>query len=141
MAILQVGAGGVGWVLAHKLAQNNDVFGDIVLASRTVAKANRIIESIHHKKSAKLAERTIAARELNADDIPLTHTVLAQLLGVRRAGVTECLERFERAGLIDNRRGQIRICKPPSSKGCESTMVRGRVIFFPSVLPITLSRC
>jgi carboxynorspermidine synthase len=25
MAVLQIGAGGVGWVVAHKAAQNNDV--------------------------------------------------------------------------------------------------------------------
>lgn len=70
MSILQIGAGGVGWVLAHKLAQNNDVFGDIVLASRTVAKANRIIESIRRKNSPRVSGRSITARELNADDIP-----------------------------------------------------------------------
>jgi carboxynorspermidine synthase len=70
MSVLQVGAGGVGWVLAHKLAQNNDVFGDIVLASRTVAKAHRIIESIHRKKSAKAAERSITARAVNVEDVP-----------------------------------------------------------------------
>jgi carboxynorspermidine synthase len=69
MAILQVGAGGVGWVLAHKLAQNNDVFGDIVLASRTVAKANRIIDSIRRKNSPKTKDRSITACELNADDV------------------------------------------------------------------------
>jgi carboxynorspermidine synthase len=70
MAILQVGAGGVGWVLAHKLAQNNDVFGDIVLVSRRVAKANRIIESIHRKNSPRVPGCPITARELNADDVP-----------------------------------------------------------------------
>ena len=41
MAILQVGAGGVGWVVAHKLAQNNDVFGPITLASRSLGKCKR----------------------------------------------------------------------------------------------------
>jgi carboxynorspermidine synthase len=70
MAILQVGAGGVGWVLAHKLAQNNDVFGDIVLASRTVAKAERIIESIRRKGSAKAADAAIVPRGVDADDVP-----------------------------------------------------------------------
>ena len=37
MAILQIGAGGVGWVVAHKAAQNNEVLGDITIASRTIA--------------------------------------------------------------------------------------------------------
>src|SRR6516225_8240455 len=69
MAVLQVGAGGVGWVLAHKLAQNNDVFGDIVLASRTAAKADRIVESIHRKNCLRVRDRTITTREVNADDV------------------------------------------------------------------------
>jgi carboxynorspermidine synthase len=45
MAVLQIGAGGVGWVTAHKLAQRNDVFGDIAIASRTRARGQRILES------------------------------------------------------------------------------------------------
>ena len=32
MSILQIGAGGVGWVVAHKAAQNNDVLGDITFS-------------------------------------------------------------------------------------------------------------
>jgi Mn-dependent DtxR family transcriptional regulator len=51
---------------------------------------------------------------LNADDVPLTHDVLAQLLGVRRAGVTECLEHFESEGLIAAKRGLITIRDPRS---------------------------
>lgn len=41
MAILQIGAGGVGWVVAHKAAQNNEVLGDITIASRTIAKCEK----------------------------------------------------------------------------------------------------
>lgn len=33
--VLIIGAGGVGTVVAHKIAQNPDVFTEIVLASRT----------------------------------------------------------------------------------------------------------
>ena len=36
--VLIIGAGGVGTVVAHKIAQNPDVFTEIVLASRTQAK-------------------------------------------------------------------------------------------------------
>ena len=43
MAILQIGAGGVGWVVAHKAAQNNDVLGDITIASRTVGKCENCL--------------------------------------------------------------------------------------------------
>ena len=42
MAVLQIGAGGVGWVVAHKAAQNNDVLGDITIASRTIGKCEKL---------------------------------------------------------------------------------------------------
>ncbi|WP_050991140.1 MULTISPECIES: helix-turn-helix domain-containing protein [Bradyrhizobium] len=48
---------------------------------------------------------------LNTDEIPLTHSVLAQLLGVRRASVTDCLDLLESEGLIRTKRGQISICR------------------------------
>ena len=64
-----------------------------------------------HDLKHRLARWLLVARAcLNADDIPLTHTVLAQLLGVRRASVTECLEHLEGQGLINNKRGHITIC-------------------------------
>lgn len=37
--VLIIGAGGVGTVVAHKVAQNPDVFTEIVLASRTKSNA------------------------------------------------------------------------------------------------------
>ncbi len=51
MAILQIGAGGVGWVVAHKAAQNNKILGDITIASRTVSKCEKIIASIDKKNN------------------------------------------------------------------------------------------
>ena len=41
--VLIIGAGGVAQVTAHKCAQNNDVLGDIHIASRTLAKCEAII--------------------------------------------------------------------------------------------------
>ncbi|WP_196219013.1 saccharopine dehydrogenase NADP-binding domain-containing protein, partial [Brucella melitensis] len=43
--VLIIGAGGVAQVVAHKCAQNSDVLGDIHIASRTVEKCRRIIDS------------------------------------------------------------------------------------------------
>lgn len=66
-----------------------------------------------HNMKDRLARWLLFARSrLDADDIPLTHGVLAQLLGVRRASVTECLEQFEGQGMISSKRGQITICNP-----------------------------
>jgi saccharopine dehydrogenase (NAD+, L-lysine-forming) len=44
--VLIIGAGGVGRVVAHKVAQNRDVFEKIILASRTKAKCDLIASEI-----------------------------------------------------------------------------------------------
>ena len=35
--VLIIGAGGVAHVAAHKVAQNNDILGDLCIASRTLS--------------------------------------------------------------------------------------------------------
>ncbi len=56
--VLIVGAGGVGGVVTHKCAQAADVFTDICLASRTLAKCDAI---------ARQLKRPIRTAVLNAD--------------------------------------------------------------------------
>jgi CRP-like cAMP-binding protein len=46
---------------------------------------------------------------VGSDEIPLTQEFLAQMLGVRRASVTEAAQILQRAGLISYRRGSLRI--------------------------------
>ncbi len=69
MSILQIGAGGVGWVVAHKAAQNNDALGDITIASRSIGKCEKIIESIKGKQNLKDSTKKLEARAVNADDV------------------------------------------------------------------------
>ncbi|STP10197.1 putative saccharopine dehydrogenase [Helicobacter cinaedi] len=47
--VLQIGAGGVGGVVAHKMAMNRESFTRIVLASRTLDKCRAIADSIREK--------------------------------------------------------------------------------------------
>lgn len=70
--VLIIGAGGVAHVAAHKAAMNNDVLGDICLASRTIAKCTAIIDSIRSKGHLKDPTRRLEARALDALDIPAT---------------------------------------------------------------------
>jgi saccharopine dehydrogenase-like NADP-dependent oxidoreductase len=65
--VLIIGAGGVAQVVAHKCAQNNDVLGDIHIASRTLAKCEAIIASVHEKGSLK-QPGTLQAHAVNARD-------------------------------------------------------------------------
>ena len=67
--VLIVGAGGVAHVAAHKCAQNNDVLGDICIASRTQSKCDAIIESIKRKNNIKDKSKKLSTRQLNASDI------------------------------------------------------------------------
>ena len=68
--VLIIGAGGVAHVAAHKCAQNNDILGDICIASRTEAKCDAIIESVNRKKSLKNKKNRIYSRQLDALNIP-----------------------------------------------------------------------
>ncbi len=62
--VLIIGAGGVGRVVAHKCAQVPEVFTDIMLASRTLAKCMQIEKEIKDRTG-----RSIEVAEVNADDV------------------------------------------------------------------------
>ncbi len=70
--VLIIGAGGVAHVAAHKCAQNNDVLGDICIASRTVAKCDEILESVRRKGHLKDPSKRLYSAALDALDIPAT---------------------------------------------------------------------
>jgi saccharopine dehydrogenase-like NADP-dependent oxidoreductase len=70
--VLIIGAGGVASVAAHKCAQNNDVLGDINIASRTIDKCHQIIDSVNRKNSLKDKQGKLQAHQLDALDIDAT---------------------------------------------------------------------
>ena len=59
--VLQIGAGGVGGVVAHKMAQNRGVFSRIILASRTLSKCRAIADSIRAKGLGEIEIDTVDA--------------------------------------------------------------------------------
>lgn len=69
--VLIIGAGGVGRVVAHKCAQVPEVFSDIMLASRSVAKCEQIRKEILERTG-----REIAVAEVNADNVQETATLI-----------------------------------------------------------------
>ena len=70
--VLIIGAGGVAHVAAHKAALNNDVLGDICIASRTVEKCEAILESVRRMGHVKDESRRLHARHLDALDVDAT---------------------------------------------------------------------
>jgi CRP-like cAMP-binding protein len=64
----------------------------------------------YHSVKQRLARWLLIAQNATGkDEIPLTHGVLAELLGVRRATVTECLDGLQKDGTIVTRRGSVKI--------------------------------
>ncbi|MBU6342253.1 MAG: saccharopine dehydrogenase family protein [Bacteroidetes bacterium] len=66
--VLIIGAGGVGRVVAYKCAQHRDVFGDIMLASRTKKKCDAIASAIYQDCGG----RKIKTARLDADQVEQT---------------------------------------------------------------------
>jgi saccharopine dehydrogenase (NAD+, L-lysine-forming) len=63
--VLVIGAGGVGRVAIYKCAQNTDVFSEIMLASRTVSKCEKIAADV--KKDLQVEIQTA---QVDADNVP-----------------------------------------------------------------------
>ncbi len=62
--VLIIGAGGVGTVVANKVAQNNRTFTQIVLASRTKSKCDAIAEDVKRRTGT-----TILTAKVDADSV------------------------------------------------------------------------
>ena len=60
--VLIIGAGGVGTVVAHKMASLPDIFTDIMLASRTKSKCDAI--------AARIGQNKIKTEQIDADNVP-----------------------------------------------------------------------
>ncbi|MBK9036792.1 MAG: saccharopine dehydrogenase family protein [Myxococcales bacterium] len=69
--VVIIGAGGVGGVVAHKCAQASDVFDDILLASRTVSRCDKIAAEIK-----ELQGKTVRTAAIDADDVAATVALL-----------------------------------------------------------------
>lgn len=70
--VLILGAGGVANVVAHKCAMNNDILGDICIASRTQSKCDQIIDSVKRKNHLKDPSKKLYSRQIDCLDIPAT---------------------------------------------------------------------
>lgn len=76
--VLIIGAGGVAHVAAHKAAMQNDVLGDICIASRTLSKCEAIVESVERMGHRKDRSATLISRQLDALDIAATVNLIRE---------------------------------------------------------------
>lgn len=61
-----IGAGGVGSVVAHKCAQHPEIFTELVLASRTKEKCDRLAQAVEQRTGYK----NIVTDRVDADKVP-----------------------------------------------------------------------
>ena len=66
--VLMIGAGGVGAVVAKKCAQNDSVFTEVLIASRTKAKCDRIAAEI--KQYFPSSKTIVTTAQVDADNVP-----------------------------------------------------------------------
>ena len=72
--VLVIGAGGVSSVCVHKMAFNAQIFSEIHLASRTLAKCDAIAESVKSRCGVDVATYAI-----DAEDVPALSALIAQI--------------------------------------------------------------
>lgn len=72
----------------------------------------------HNKLVERLARWLLVSRDrTDTDELTLTHDFIAQMLGVRRAGITIAMQDLEERGLVKGERGRVRILDRDGLRG------------------------
>jgi CRP-like cAMP-binding protein len=72
--------------------------------------SRRAVCNTRHRLNERLCTWLLMLRDrVGRDDLPMTQETAARQLGVRRAGVNECMGWLQRLGVIDHRRGHVQI--------------------------------
>jgi len=79
------------------------------LQAQQIAACNRL-----HEVDERLARWLLMTQDrVQMEILPLTHDLLANMLGTRRSSVTVAAGILQRAGIIDYRRGRVHILNRP----------------------------
>lgn len=72
--------------------------------------SHRAVCNSRHRINERLATWLLMLDDrAGAGEIPLTQEMIARQMGVRRAGINECIGGMQRAGMIEHTRGHIRL--------------------------------
>ena len=81
-----------------------------------------IVCNRHHSVELQLCRWILLSLDrLSTNEMHMTQEMIAHMLGVRRAGVTEAVSRLSDAGIVSHRRGYIRVEDRPAleARACE----------------------
>ncbi|MBL8267914.1 Crp/Fnr family transcriptional regulator [Steroidobacter sp.] len=88
--------------------------------------AQTTVCSHYHQVRARLAQRLLMNRDrARGNQFHVTQEFLAQMLGVRRVGVTNAANSLRAEGLIDYRRGTVTILDGPALESASCACYRG----------------
>jgi CRP-like cAMP-binding protein len=91
-----------------------------------------------HSVEARCCRWILATHDrVKRDDLPLTHEVLAQMLGVQRPTVSIIIRKHQTAGLIKQGRGVIHVVDPAGLERCACDCYRTIRQSFERLLPKT----
>lgn len=94
------------------LNRERDMFGLLLLYYRLRINhvSLRAVCNSRHRIFERLCTWLLMLRDrAGTDDLPLTQEIVARQLGVRRAGINECVAQLQRVGAVEHKRGVIRI--------------------------------
>ena len=74
--------------------------------------SRRAICNARHRLNERFSTWLLMVRDrASEEDFPLTQETIARQLGVRRAGVNECVVALQRLGVVEHRRGHLRVLR------------------------------
>jgi len=75
--------------------------------------------NVRHTINERVCRWLLLIRDrIETDDVPVTHELLSQALGVRRAGITEAVAHLESHAAVRGARGRIRIVDVEALENC-----------------------
>ncbi len=131
---------------ANRLLKEFERGGELqhLLLRATQAQIAQIAQTVVCNRCHKLSERLCrwllhSLDRLCGDEIYVTQSILSELLGVRREGVTEVARELQSAGIIEYRRGHIHVSDRPALEQrvceCYATISREYTRLAPAPAP------